>query len=493
MNAQDLKNSILQLAIQGKLVEQRKEEGTAKELLKQIKAEKEQLIKDKKIKKQKPLPEITKEEIPFDIPESWEWVRLGTVCNVINGFTPKRDHPEFWNNGNIPWFTISDIREQGRFIVKTEQYITAKALAKDTDRIIPKDSVLICCTASIGESAYTKIPLTTNQQFNGMVIKGMYKNVISPLYLFEFSKTLKSKLLKSAGKTTINFVSVKKLMDIIIPLPPLEEQKRIVVKIEELMPYVEQYGEAYLKLEAFNKKFPEDMQKSILQYAIQGKLVEQREEEGTAEELYQQIQKEKASLIKEGKIKKEKPLAGIMDDEIPFNIPKSWKWVRLGDIFQINPRNNVEDNKVVSFLPMAMLEAGYKSEFSYDLRKWYEVKKGFTHFQDGDIVMAKITPCFQNLKSAIMKDLKNKYGAGTTELHVYRPYNKICLEYFLWFIKNPIFVSDCVANMTGTAGQQRVGKGALVNYLVPLPPLEEQKRIVAKIEELMPLCQQLVK
>lgn len=283
------------------------------------------------------------------------------------------------------------------------------------------------------------------------------------------------------------------LLSGLIPVPPFEEQKRIVSKIEELMPYVEKYGEAHSKLEELNKKFPEDIQKSILQYAIQGKLVEQREEEGTAEELYKQIQAEKEKLIKEGKIKKEKQLAEIKEDEISFDIPDSWKWVRLSDIFHINPRNNIDDNIKVSFIPMTLLEAGYQSKFSYDIKIWGDLKKCFTHFKDGDIVMAKITPCFQNLKSALMQGLENGYGAGTTELHVLRPFIELCLEYFLWSVKSPLFVSNCVSNMSGTAGQQRVGTDFIKNYLVPLPPLGEQKRIAAKIEEFLPYCQKLVK
>lgn len=253
------------------------------------------------------------------------------------------------------------------------------------------------------------------------------------------------------------------------------------------------YDKAHSEVEGLNKKFPEDMQKSILQYAIKGKLVEQREEEGTAEELYQQIQEEKEKLIKEGKIKKPKKLTEITEDEIPFDIPKNWKWVRLGTLFQINPRNNLDDNLLVSFIPMTLLKDGYQSQFSYEVKQWSEVKKGYTHFKDGDIVLAKITPCFQNLKSALVNKLKNGFGAGTTELHVLRSYDNLCLKCFLWYINNPLFIMNCVAKMTGTAGQQRVGKEIVCNYLVPIPPLEEQKRIVEKIEELMPYTKQLMK
>ena len=308
MTPQELKASILQLAIQGKLVEQRPEEGTGEELYQQIQREKLALEKAGKIKKEKPLPEIVEDEIPFDIPENWKWYRLGELFNIVNGFTPLKSNPEFWEDGDIPWFTIEDVHRQGRFISSTEKFITRKALSKNTDRIVPADTVLLCCTASVGEYAYTKIPLTTNQQFNAFVLKEHYKNAVYPLYVFEYAKTLKGSLIDQAGKTTFNFVSVGKLSNMLIPLPPFAEQKRIVAKIEELLPLIDRYEQAWSKLEDFNNRFPVDMQKSILQMAIQGKLVEQRPEEGTGEELFQQIQAEKQRLIKEGIIKKEKPL-----------------------------------------------------------------------------------------------------------------------------------------------------------------------------------------
>ena len=175
MTAQELKNSILQYAVQGKLVPQNPTDEPASVLLERIKAEKAQLINEKKIKAEKPLAPITDEEIPFEIPESWVWVRLGDLCDIINGFTPLRTKSEFWSNGTISWFTVADIHLQGRIITKTSQHINEIAIGSESKRILPENSILLCCTASIGEFALTKIPLTTNQQFNGLVIKDSYK------------------------------------------------------------------------------------------------------------------------------------------------------------------------------------------------------------------------------------------------------------------------------------------------------------------------------
>ena len=235
----DMQKSILQMALQGKLVEKRPEEGTGEELYQQIQAEKKRLIKAGEIKKEKPLPEIAEEEIPFEIPESWKWYRIGELFSIVNGFTPLKSNPEFWTDGDIPWFTIEDVHRQGRFINSTEKYITRKALSKNTERIVPADTVLLCCTASVGEYAFTRIPLTTNQQFNAFVVKEYCKKAVYPLYVFEYAKTLKGALIDRAGKTTFNFISVGKLSNMLIPLPPLAEQKRIVAKLEEILPLCE--------------------------------------------------------------------------------------------------------------------------------------------------------------------------------------------------------------------------------------------------------------
>ncbi|MEG0086790.1 MAG: restriction endonuclease subunit S, partial [Niameybacter sp.] len=315
MTAQQLRNSILKWAIQGRLVEQRAEEGTAKELTEQIKAEKEQLVKDKEIKKEKPLPEITEDEIPFDIPESWEWMRFGDI--MIN-----RDAER------IPLSVA-----QREHLEKKYDYYGASGVIDQVDNYIFDKELLL-----IGEDGAN---LLTRSKPIAFIAKGKYwvnnhahvidcGKYIHLEYIMYYINAIS--LAKYVTGTAQPKMNQAKMNGIVVPLPPLEEQKRIVAKIEELMPYVEQYDQAYTKLEAFNKKFPEDMQKSILQYAIQGKLVEQRAAEGTAEDLYQQIQEEKERLIKEKKIKKEKPLPEITEDEIPFDIPESWKWVRLGSL-----------------------------------------------------------------------------------------------------------------------------------------------------------------
>ena len=235
------------------------------------------------------------------------------------------------------------------------------------------------------------------------------------------------------------------------------------------------------------------MRKSVLQAAIEGKLTQQDPKaDGDARDLLAQIQAEKQRLIAAGEVKREKTLPAIDENDVPFDIPDNWVWVRLGDVVKVNPRNRAKDDIEVAFMPMAMLDGEYKNSFKFDVKKWSEIKQGFTHFAENDVVFAKITPCFQNRKSAIIKDIPNKIGAGTTELHVLRTYaNHIELKYLLYFVKNPSFIQDGVATFTGTAGQQRISTDFVKEYLFPLPPLAEQRRIVEKLDKILPQLEQL--
>ena len=237
------------------------------------------------------------------------------------------------------------------------------------------------------------------------------------------------------------------------------------------------------------------LRKSILQQAIQGLLVEQDLNDEPASVLLERIKAEKERLIKEKIIKRDKQESIIyrgddnkywekqgkdiycIDDEIPFEIPNTWEWVRIKDVFHINPKNDAPDNVDAAFIPMEKIDASYLSSFTYSTKKWGEIKKGFTHFADGDVAFAKITPCFQNRKSMILRNLPNGIGAGTTELKVLRSYGATIIdEYLLFFLESSYFVDE--ATFKGTANQQRIISGYLENKLFPLPPFQEQQRIV---------------
>lgn len=318
MTPEELKISIFHYAMQGKLVEQREEDGTANDLYSEI---------IKIAKKDKNITPITDDEIPFDIPSSWRWCKFGEIVDCSMGKTPPRAEAIWWDN-DVPWVSISDMTDYGH-IKETKEKVSKKAADEKFGDISKAGTLLMSFKLTVGRTSILDIDALHNEAIIS-ICPYVDKNNYLRDYLFYILPIItqwgdsKNAIM---GKT----LNSKSIANLRIPLAPLNELHRIVAKIEELLPYVDRYAEAYEKLEQFNAKFPEDMKKSILQYAIQGKLVEQRPEEGTAEELYKAIQEEKQKLIKEGKIKKEKPLAEITEDEIPFDIPDSWRWVRFAE------------------------------------------------------------------------------------------------------------------------------------------------------------------
>ena len=232
------------------------------------------------------------------------------------------------------------------------------------------------------------------------------------------------------------------------------------------------------------------LRRFVLDLAVRGKLVEQEPRDEPASGLIQRIQREKIALIKSGEARKEKSLPKLDESEAPFLIPNGWRWSQLAEIGFINPRNAAEDQSPASFVPMSMISAEYGVANSDDIRPWGEIKSGFTHFAEGDVGLAKITPCFENGKSTVFRNLKGGIGAGTTELHIVRPV-LMSADYILIFLKSPHFIESGIPKMTGTAGQKRVSTDYFANTPFPLPPLAEQHRIVAKVDELMGLCDRL--
>lgn len=230
----------------------------------------------------------------------------------------------------------------------------------------------------------------------------------------------------------------------------------------------------------------------ILELAVRGKLVPQDPSDEPAGELLKRIAEEKARLVAEGKIKKQKPLAEVGEEAEPFELPAGWKWSSLAQVAFVNPRNAAADSLEVSFVPMTFIGTRFDDQHRQESRPWSEIKQGFTHFAEGDIGVAKITPCFENSKACVFSNLVNGLGAGTTELHIVRPVSgTLDPRYVLAYLKSPQFLLVGETKMTGTAGQKRLPKDFVEANPFPLPPLAEQHRIVAKVDQLMALCDQL--
>ena len=472
MTPEQLKASIVQYAIQGKLVEQRAEEGTGEELFQEIERKREVLIKEKIIKKDKRTNSIINfQEVPFDIPENWMWVTLGSILNKLTDGTHKT--PKYTSTG-VKFVSVKDM-SNGFLSLENTKYISEEEHKELYARCNPEKGDLIL--SKVGTTGVPAI-VDTTEPFSLFVsvallkfdckcidVEFLYYMLMSPLVQAQATENTR-------GVGNKNWV-LDAIASTMVVLPPLVEQKRIVAKIEELLPLVDRYAASYEKLEQFNAKFPEDMKKSILQYAIQGKLVEQRPEEGTGEELYRQIQYEKQRLIKEGKIKKEKPLPEIAENEIPFDIPDSWKWVRIGQIFNLQAGKNITASDIYEEVSCEHRYLcyggngvrGYVSNFN---REGHYALIGRQGALCGNINVAEGQ--FYATEHAVVVD----------------HFNQTDVVWSAWFLK----ALNLNQYATATA-QPGLAVANIVKVLIPLPPLAEQIRIVAKLEEILPLCERL--
>ena len=438
------------------------------------------------------------DEVPFEIPQGWEWERWGNISQSIQyGYNaPALVH------GTIKMVRISDIHENCVFWGNVPY---CQIEEKDIDTYLLKvNDILFARTGGTVGKSFLVEEIPEKAIYAGYLIRTRYSSLLNPRYMKSFmeSQLYWEQLKNGTIATAQPNCNGKTLAKMLLPVPPTKEQDRIVKKLTQLSSFLDNYGLCQVRLNLLNEEIKEQLKKSILQEAIQGKLVPQIDSEGTAQELLEQVKVEKRKLVKEGKLKKSALNDSVIfrgddnkyyeqvgkkcldiTDEIPFVIPETWQWVRIRDVFQLNPKNEADDEKLVAFIPMEKISAGYKSDFTFDTAKWGTIKKGFTHFANGDVAFAKITPCFQNRKSAIFHDLPNGIGAGTTELKVLRPYgNTIDRWYLLYFLESPYFIDE--ATFKGTANQQRIVVGYLEDKLFPLPTQKEQQRIVAQIEKL---------
>ena len=518
MTAQDLKNSILQLTVEGKLLS-RKEvaealettEGpkTGAELLEQIKAEKAKLIAEGKIKKAttkagasgRALAEITEDEKPFDIPENWCWCRLGEICfDIKRGKSPK-----YVEKSNYLAFAQKCNVKTGGINLEIALYLDESTISRysNTDCLVQGDVVINSTGGgTMGRVGYFECEIPKG-------IKGIYPDshvttirtvgFMEQKFVFYFLKT-KQKELESLGEGSTNQTELKPytLQNLLLPLPPLAEQKAIVAKIEELLPYIQKYDVAHTKLEEFNKKFPVDMQKSILQQAIMGKLTEdwrneqaslaktnsavQLADRTSAKDLLKKIKAQKARLIAEGKIKKDttkagasgRALAEITEDEIPFDIPENWCWCRLGELCSIvtgkKDANFGSEQGIYDFFTCSNTPIkcdSYSFEGKAIILPGNGANVGNAFFYEG---------CFE----AYQRTYVLQQYSSNIDLH-YLTYH---LKYNWKQYNNDKLFGSAIPY---------IKLGNITDYLVALPPLAEQKVIVAKIEELLPLCKKLVK
>lgn len=479
MMPQELKSSILQLAIQGKLVEQRPEEGTANDLL------------DSLPKLKKTAEPFDDENIPFEIPESWTWVHLNQIAESSLGKTMDKAK----NTGTPqPYLCSINVYWDGVSLEKVKEALFEESeLSK---YLLQKGDLLICEGGDVGRCAIWDRDEVMYYQ-NALHRVRFYGEIVPSFYLYVLHLYKGIGIINEYCKgVTIKHLVQNALYAMPLPLPPVAEQKRIVAKIEELLPYIDHYEKAWNRLEDFNRRFPADMQKSILQMAIQGKLVEQRPEEGTGEELYRQIQAEKQALIKAGKIKKEKPLPEIAEDEVPFEIPEGWKWVYLLDIIQEKPSNGYSPKGVDYITPIRnlTLTATTSGRFREEAFKYVDIPETDAEkywLKRGDLLVQRSNSRELVGISCIYTGADNAYIYPDLMMRM-RVMNGICTEFADYALKAPMVRSYYMANASGTSeSMPKINQKTVSLTPVPLPPLAEQKRIVARLEEILPLCERL--
>ena len=491
MTAEQLKASILQMAMQGKLVPQDLNDQSAETLLAKVR-ESAEFLSDKKktsiVLRNGSYYELVgkksiciDEDLPFEIPSSWRWERLGNIGETNIGLTYKP----------------SDVKDEGTVVLRSGNIQKGKMNYDDIIKVntsipqramICKGDILICARNGsrrlVGKSAIVD---RDGMAFGAFMAKFHSRFLLDKYIQYYIESPLFRGTLDGVGTETINQITQSMLKNSFCPVPPLAEQHRIVAKIEELMPYVDQYAKASTRLTVLNTAFPDQMKKSILQEAVQGKLVPQDPNDEPASELLKKITAEKEKLIKEGKIKKEKKLAPIAEDEIPFDIPGSWKWVYIGDVFQHNTgkalNGSNREGTIFKYITTSNL---YWNRF--DLDKLKEMP-----FTDNELDKCTVK------KGDLLVCEGGDYGRSAiwnydydmriqNHIHRLRPYSEVDIQYFyyvFYFYKNAGLIHGKGIGIKG------LSSNVLHNLIVPLPPLAEQKRIVAKIEELMPYCDEL--
>ena len=517
-----LRELILELAVRGKLVPQDPNDEPASELLKRIAAEKAELVKQGKIKKQKPLPEISEEEKPFELPQGWEWVTLATVGEIVGGGTPKSDNPQFWAKNGIKWITPADLYGlKGKYITSGARDISPAGLSNSSARLMPKGSVLFSSRAPIGYVAIADAELSTNQGFKSCVpyIKE------SAEYIYYFLLASAKKIDAEASGTTFKEVSGAIVSKILLPLPPLSEQLKIVSRANELMSLcdqleqqsltsldahqqlvetllgtltdsqnAEELAENWTRIsEHFDTLFTTEasvdaLKQTILQLAVMGKLVPQDPNDEPASELLKRIAQEKAQLVKEGKIKKQKSLTPISDEEKPFELPEGWEWSYLSDIGILargrskhRPRN---DPTLYADGTIPLVQTGDVARSNGCINTYSALYNQLGLSQSK--LWNKGTLCITIAANIADSGILNFDACFPDSVVGFTPYeNEIPVLYFHYFMMT---IKSTLEKFAPSTAQKNINIDILSQLFFPCPPLEEFHRIVDKVQNLLSVC-----
>ncbi len=480
IDVETLKKKVISLAIQGKLTEQLPSDGEAGALYAEIQKEKKRLIKEGRLKKEKKYAEITNDEIPFNIPNNWNWYRLGDVCNVLMGQSPDGMNVGVDKEGME--FHQGKIFFGDKFLKPSDQKTT------ECTRVAEANSVLLCVRAPIGVANITERQICIGR---GLCSIGALAGM-EPYYLYYYLSICKKDFENKGTGSTFSAITVDVVKNKLIPLPPLNEQKRIADKIDDAFTQLDRI-KAYQQLYMANIEL---LKNKVLDAGIRGKLTEQLSEDGNAEDLYAQIQKEKAKLIKEGRIKKEKSLPEISDDEIPFGIPSNWKWVRLGDVsifkggyaFKSDSYVKESQNQVIRLGNVKPEKLLLDAKPVYISDEMAIANNGFLILEDDILVTMTGTRKRKDYFFAVRIDKKDIVGRSlflNQRVGCIRFISGVRPDYLVKVLQSTA-IRDIVLNYeTGAVNQGNLGSEEIKRYVyIPLPPLAEQERIVEKIESI---------
>ena len=497
MTPQELLGSVISLAVQGKLVPQLEVEGSADALYNHLVNQKQKLIKQGFAKKSKTLSPISEEEKLFEIPNSWRWIKLGEISSVITkGTTPRGGNVSYLDAG-IGFLRAENVAGLDKLDKTNLKYIDEGTHLDYLKRsILEAHDILITIAGTLGRTAIVReedLPLNANQAVS--MVRLVDPAAIDLIYLVYSlnSPEIQRYLTKQKKVTAIPNLTLEIIENCLVPLPPLAEQKRIVAKLEEILPLIDRYEAAWNKLEAFNKLFPGDMQKSILQLAIQGKLVEQRPEEGAAVALKAALIQKKQEWVSAGAILKKADTKAFYGDEDLFDIPDTWEWVQLSDVSMIQEGAGIRKwqyrNDGTQILCVTNILDG---SVDLDKKRLYisteEYLEKYTHLtlKKGDIV----TSCSGGSWGKIaFFDSDETLMLNTSTLRM-RFFDDLADNNYLYYVcKSPFFKRQLELQLSGM--QPNFGYAHYSRIVFPLPPLAEQRRIVAKLDEILPLCDRL--
>ena len=484
MTPQELRNSILQMAIEGKLVEQRIEDGSSKEFLETILKDVRESNKNNGVYDYNKFLNINENDRPFSIPSNWCWVRLGDICNIARGGSPRPIKDYITNDPNgINWIKIGDTNKDDKYINKATEKIKPDGIKKS--RFVSPGDFLLTNSMSFGRPYILNIEGCIH---DGWLVISQYEKLFDKNFLFWAlsSRFAYEQFCKKVSGAVVKNLNIDKVAKSIFPVPPIKEQIRIVERIEKIFSLVDLYSEKWEKLEELNQNFPNDLQKSILQEAIQGKLCEQKAEDGLAEDLIQKILLEKERLIESGQIKKQKALPAIQEDEIPFDIPDSWYWIRLKDL--VYNRGQKKPDTAFSYIDIGSIDNAHQK--LTNLKKYINTDDIPSRARRivglGDILYSTVRPYLHNM--CIVDKVDSCETIASTGFAAMTCYKGVHNKFLFYYLLSPSFdkYANLAENSKGVA-YPAINDQKFYKALVPLPPLNEQKRIAKKIEDFFAL------